>query len=295
MTPDLLEQGARRIEERAKKLEAGHTASGGRNAGIGRIPTPGEVDVTHGRILYLEDVSVSFDGFKAINNLSLDIAPGELRCIIGPNGAGKTTMMDIITGKTRPDAGTVFFGSTIDLLRHKEAEIAQMGIGRKFQKPTVFEHLTVFENLELALKTNKGAERDVWSSMFFKLDSAQSDRLAEILVTIHLADSVNRLAGNLSHGQKQWLEIGMLLMQDPKLLLLDEPVAGMTDEETARTAELFLTLKGKHSLMVVEHDMSFIRTISEIVTVLCDGSVLAQGTLDQVQADERVIEVYLGR
>ncbi|MDP2447973.1 MAG: urea ABC transporter ATP-binding protein UrtD [Polaromonas sp.] len=293
MTPDLLEQGARRIEERRAALEASksNTESGGRSAGIGRITTPGEVDVAHGRILYLEDVSVSFDGFKAINKLSLDIAPGELRCIIGPNGAGKTTMMDIITGKTRPDEGTVFFGSTIDLLRHTEPQIAQLGIGRKFQKPTVFEQLTVFENLELALKTNKGVK----SSMFFRLDSAQSDRLAEILVTIHLADSVNRMAGNLSHGQKQWLEIGMLLMQDPKLLLLDEPVAGMTDEETARTAELFLTLKGKHSLMVVEHDMSFIRTISEIVTVLCDGSVLAQGTLDQVQADERVIEVYLGR
>jgi urea transport system ATP-binding protein len=199
--------------------------------------------------------------------------------------------MDIITGKTRPDAGTVFFGSTIDLLRHTESQIAQLGIGRKFQKPTVFEQLTVFENLELALKTDKGVK----SSMFFRLDSAQGDRLAEILVTIHLADSVGRLAGKLSHGQKQWLEIGMLLMQDPKLLLLDEPVAGMTDEETARTAELFLTLKGKHSLMVVEHDMSFIRTISEIVTVLSDGAVLAQGTLDQVQADERVIEVYLGR
>jgi len=293
MTPDLLEQGARRIEERRAALEAGrsNTESGGRNASAGRIATPGEVDVTHGRILYLEDVSVSFDGFKAINKLSLDIAPGELRCIIGPNGAGKTTMMDIITGKTRPDDGTVFFGSTIDLLRHTEPQIAQLGIGRKFQKPTVFEQLTVFENLELALKTNKGVK----SSMLFRLDSAQSDRLAEILVTIHLADSVHRMAGNLSHGQKQWLEIGMLLMQDPKLLLLDEPVAGMTDEETARTAELFLTLKGQHSLMVVEHDMSFIRTISEIVTVLCDGSVLAQGTLDQVQADERVIEVYLGR
>ncbi|MDI1271020.1 MAG: urea ABC transporter ATP-binding protein UrtD [Polaromonas sp.] len=293
MTPDLLEQGARRIEERRAALEASksNTESGGRSAGIGRIATPGEVDVAHGRILYLEDVSVSFDGFKAINKLSLDIAPGELRCIIGPNGAGKTTMMDIITGKTRPDEGTVFFGSTIDLLRHTEPQIAQLGIGRKFQKPTVFEQLTVFENLELALKTNKGVK----SSMFFRLDSAQSDRLAEILVTIHLADSVGRMAGNLSHGQKQWLEIGMLLMQDPKLLLLDEPVAGMTDEETARTAELFLTLKGRHSLMVVEHDMSFIRTISEIVTVLCDGSVLAQGTLDQVQADERVIEVYLGR
>jgi urea transport system ATP-binding protein len=292
MTPDLLEAGARRVERHgAAPMGLNNTESGGRNASTGRIATPGEVDVTHGRILYLDNVSVSFDGFKAINQLSLDIAPGELRCIIGPNGAGKTTMMDIITGKTRPDEGTVFFGSTIDLLRHKEADIAQLGIGRKFQKPTVFEQLTVFENLELALKTNKGVK----ASMFFRLDSLQSDRLAEILVTIHLAGSVNRLAGNLSHGQKQWLEIGMLLMQDPKLLLLDEPVAGMTDEETARTAELFLTLKGKHSLMVVEHDMSFIRTISEIVTVLCDGSVLAQGTLDQVQADERVIEVYLGR
>ena len=293
MTPDLLEQGAQRIQERTAAINAGksNTESGGRSASNSRVATPGEVDITHGRILYLEDVSVSFDGFKAINKLSLDIAPGELRCIIGPNGAGKTTMMDIITGKTRPDEGTVFFGSTIDLLRYKEAEIAQLGIGRKFQKPTVFEHLTVFENLELALKTNKG----VRASLFFRLDSLQSHRLADILVTIHLADSVNRMAGNLSHGQKQWLEIGMLLMQDPKLLLLDEPVAGMTDEETARTAELFLTLKGKHSLMVVEHDMSFIRTISEIVTVLCDGSVLAQGTLDQVQNDERVIEVYLGR
>ena len=292
MTPDLLEAGARRAQAHSA-LASGlnNTESGGRNASTGRIAIPGEVDVTHGRILYLENVSVSFDGFKAINQLSLDIAPGELRCIIGPNGAGKTTMMDIITGKTRPDEGTVFFGSTIDLLQRKEAEIAQLGIGRKFQKPTVFEQLTVFENLELALKTHKG----VRASMFFRFDSAQSDRLAEMLVTIHLADSVNRLAGNLSHGQKQWLEIGMLLMQNPKLLLLDEPVAGMTDEETARTAELFLTLKGKHSLMVVEHDMSFIRTISDIVTVLCDGSVLAQGTLDQVQADERVIEVYLGR
>ena len=293
MTPDLLDQGARRIEERRAAMEAdrSNTESGGRNASGSRIATPGEVDVTHGRILYLENVSVSFDGFKAINKLSLDIAPGELRCIIGPNGAGKTTMMDIITGKTRPDEGTVFFGSTIDLLRHTEPQIAQLGIGRKFQKPTVFEQLTVIENLELALKTNKGVK----SSMFFRLDSTQSDRLAEIMVTIQLADSAGRMAGNLSHGQKQWLEIGMLLMQDPKLLLLDEPVAGMTDEETARTAELFLTLKGKHSLMVVEHDMSFIKTISEIVTVLCDGSVLAQGTLDQVQADERVIEVYLGR
>ena len=291
MTPDLMEEGAQRIEALAQKKQQGQTESGGRAAGFSRIATPGEVDVTHGRILYLEDVSVSFDGFKAINKLSLDIAPGELRCVIGPNGAGKTTMMDIITGKTKPDEGRVFFGSTMDLLRYTEPEIAQLGIGRKFQKPTVFEHLSVFENLELALKTNKAVTR----SMFFRLDSAQSDWLAEVLHTIHLTDSVLRQAGNLSHGQKQWLEIGMLLMQDPKLLLLDEPVAGMTDEETERTAELFLSLKGKHSLMVVEHDMSFINTISDIVTVLCEGSVLAQGTLAQVQADERVIEVYLGR
>ena len=292
MTPDLLDAGAQRLERsRAARAVAGNTESGGRSAGFSRLVTSPEVDITHGRILYLEDVSVSFDGFKAINKLSLDIAPGELRCIIGPNGAGKTTMMDIITGKTRPDEGRVFFGSTIDLLRYRESEIAQLGIGRKFQKPTVFEHLTVFENLELALKTNKGVQ----ASMFFRLDSKQSDRLAELLHTIHLAAQVGSLAGALSHGQKQWLEIGMLLMQDPKLLLLDEPVAGMTDEETERTAELFLSLKGKHSLMVVEHDMGFIRTISEIVTVLCDGAVLAQGTLDQVQANERVIEVYLGR
>jgi urea transport system ATP-binding protein len=293
MTPDLMEQGAERIREQQTLLQARlhNTTAGGQSPSYGRVHEAAELDITHGRILYLEDVSVSFDGFKAINKLSLDIAPGELRCIIGPNGAGKTTMMDIITGKTRPDEGTVFFGSTIDLLRHNESQIAQLGIGRKFQKPTVFEKLSVFENLELALKTHKGVQ----SSLFFKLDSAQKDRLAEVLHTIHLADSVGRQAGNLSHGQKQWLEIGMLLMQEPKLLLLDEPVAGMTDDETERTAELFLALKGKHSLMVVEHDMGFIRTISDIVTVLCDGSVLAQGTLDQVQADERVIEVYLGR
>jgi urea transport system ATP-binding protein len=289
LTPDLMEEGAQRLARRQQAL--GATESGGREAGFSRIVTQGEVDVTHGRILYLEDVSVSFDGFKAINNLSLDIAPGELRCVIGPNGAGKTTLMDIITGKTRPDSGSVFFGSTIDLLRYTEPQIAALGIGRKFQKPTVFEQLSVFENLELALKTDKGVK----ASMLFKLDSAQSDRLAQVLHTIHLADAARRIAGNLSHGQKQWLEIGMLLMQDPKLLLLDEPVAGMTDEETARTAELFLSLKGQHSLMVVEHDMSFIKTISEKVTVLHEGAVLAEGTLEQVQANDKVIEVYLGR
>ena len=290
MTPDLFEQGADRLESHKAKVSS-EVTSGDRGASYGRIHTSGELDTTHGRILYLEDVNVSFDGFKAINQLSLDIAVGELRCIIGPNGAGKTTMMDIITGKTKPDSGQVFFGSTIDLLRYNEPEIAQLGIGRKFQKPTVFEHLSVFENLELALKTHKG----VATSMFFKLNGVQSDRLSEVLETIQLTADMRRQAGNLSHGQKQWLEIGMLLMQDPKLLLLDEPVAGMTDFETERTAELFLSLKGKHSLMVVEHDMSFIQTISDIVTVLCDGSVLAQGTLAQVQADDRVIEVYLGR
>ncbi len=292
MTPELMEQGAQRlVAVQEKQNLQKSTESGGRNASYSRLHKSHEIDTTHGRILYLEDVNVSFDGFKAINHLSVDIAPGELRCVIGPNGAGKTTMMDIITGKTRPDSGQVFLGSTIDLLKYSEPEIAQLGVGRKFQKPTVFEQLTVFENLELALKTNK----NVKSSLFFKLDSEKSDRLAEVLSTIQLESEVYRDAGHLSHGQKQWLEIGMLLMQDPKLLLLDEPVAGMTDQETARTAELFLTLKGKHSLMVVEHDMSFIATISEKVTVLCDGSVLAEGTLDQVQNDERVIEVYLGR
>jgi len=291
MTPDLLEAGAERLKSYKPAASSGQTAAGGQNAGFARVRHSQEVDVTHGRILYLEDVNVSFDGFKAIKHLSLDIAPGELRCIIGPNGAGKTTMMDIITGKTRPDSGTVFFGSTIDLLRHSEPEIAQLGIGRKFQKPTVFEQLSVYENLELALKTHKG----VRASVFFKRSPEQADRLIEVLHTIHLQDSLNRQAGLLSHGQKQWLEIGMLLMQDPKLLLLDEPVAGMTDQETERTAELFLSLKGKHSLVVVEHDMAFIKAISDTVTVLCEGSVLAQGPLAQVQADERVIEVYLGR
>ncbi len=291
MTPDLLEAGAQRTHAAQARRVTHPTESGGRTPSFGRVRQHHELDLTHGRILYLEDVCVSFDGFRAINQLSLDIAPGELRCIIGPNGAGKTTLMDIITGKTRPDSGRVFFGSTIDLLRHTEPEIAQMGIGRKFQKPTVFEPLTVFENLELALKTHKG----VGASLVFRLQGEQRDRLAQVLSTIGLIEQAHQLAGRLSHGQKQWLEIGMLLMQEPKLLLLDEPVAGMTDFETERTAELFLKLKGQHTLMVVEHDMSFIEQISDIVTVLCEGAVLAQGPLAQVQANERVIEVYLGR
>ncbi|MBN8447436.1 urea ABC transporter ATP-binding protein UrtD [Accumulibacter sp.] len=260
-------------------------------AELGHILKPGQLDLSHKVILYLEDITVSFDGFRALNKLSLAIDAGELRCIIGPNGAGKTTMMDVITGKTRPDEGTVFFGQTIDLTRLSEPEIAHIGVGRKFQKPTIFENHTVFENLELAMKTDKR----VWRSLFAQLDSAAGDRIAETLQLIRLAAHADRLAGLLSHGQKQWLEIGMLLMQEPKLLLLDEPVAGMTDEETERTGELFLSLAGKHSLVVVEHDMAFVKQLGGKVTVLHEGSLLAEGTLEEVQADARVIEVYLGR
>jgi urea transport system ATP-binding protein len=249
------------------------------------------VDSSHGVILYLEDIEVSFDGFKALNKLSLTLAPGELRCIIGPNGAGKTTMMDVITGKTRPDAGTVFFGQTIDLTRLTEPQIAHAGIGRKFQKPTVFEMLDVFTNLELALKANKS----VWASLRGRLSGEQTDKIHEVLTQIGLQQESNALAGTLSHGKKQWLEIGMLLAQDPQLLLLDEPVAGMTDHETERTAELFKSLVGKHTLMVVEHDMKFVGSIANKVTVLHEGSVLAEGSLAEVQADSRVVEVYLGR
>ena len=264
--------------------------SGPAAVGGGRVVTEA-LDVTHGPIIYLDDITVSFDGFKALNNLTLTVEAGELRCIIGPNGAGKTTMMDVITGKTRPDSGTAFFGQTIDLLRMTEPQIAHAGIGRKFQKPTVFEQHTVFENLELAMKTDKR----VRASLRAKLDSAQGDLIAATLEQIQLAGSAGRLAGLLSHGQKQWLEIGMLLMQEPRLLLLDEPVAGMTDSETERTAELFKTLAGKHSLIVVEHDMDFVDKIARTVTVLHEGSVLAEGPMDVVQNDERVIEVYLGR
>ena len=253
--------------------------------------TPGEVDLSHGAILYLEDISVSFEGFRALNKLSLMIEVGELRCVIGPNGAGKTTMMDVITGRTRPDAGTVFFGQTIDLTRLSEAEIAHAGIGRKFQKPTIFEHHTVFENVELAMKADKRVKK----TLFARLNAEERDRIAETLQLIRLSDSTERIAGLLSHGQKQWLEIGMLLMQEPKLLLLDEPVAGMSDDETERTAELFLALAGAHSLVVVEHDMAFIEKIARKVTVLHEGSVIAEGPLAQVQNDPRVIEVYLGR
>jgi urea transport system ATP-binding protein len=291
-----MQAGARVREAALLKQQSGPGLSGGRSASYSRVVQSGELDVAHGPILYLEEITVSFDGFKALNDLSLYIGAGELRCIIGPNGAGKTTMMDVITGKTRPDAGRAFFGSTIDLLRLRENAIASIGIGRKFQKPTVFEHLSVFENLELALK----ADRGVGASMLFRLNGEQLDRIASTLALIHLKDSAQRTAGLLSHGQKQWLEIGMLLMQDPKLLLLDEPVAGMTDEETERTAELFQSLAGNHSLVVVEHDMKFIHALTHDsptrkVTVLHEGSVLAEGTLAEVQANAKVVEVYLGR
>jgi urea transport system ATP-binding protein len=264
--------------------------SGAAGVGGSHLASAG-LDLTHGVVLYLEGISVSFDGFKALNNLSLSIDAGELRCMIGPNGAGKTTMMDVITGKTRPDEGTVYFGQTIDLAKLSEAEIAHAGIGRKFQKPTIFERHTVFENLELAMK----ADKRVRTTLFSKLSSIQKDAIDETLKLIRLKEDSNRMAGLLSHGQKQWLEIGMLLMQEPRLLLLDEPVAGMSDEETERTAELFLSLAGKHSLVVVEHDMAFVGRIARKVTVLHEGSVLAEGPMDQVQNDPRVIEVYLGR
>jgi urea transport system ATP-binding protein len=262
----------------------------GETSGLGHVMTEG-VDLSHGPILYLDGISVSFDGFKALNRLTLTVEAGELRCVIGPNGAGKTTMMDVITGKTRPDEGTAFFGQTIDLTRLTEPQIAHHGVGRKFQKPTVFENHSVFENLELAMKTDK----TVWASVRAKLSSEQLDRIDDTLKLIKLDGEADRQAGLLSHGQKQWLEIGMLLMQEPRLLLLDEPVAGMTDEETERTAELFQSLAGERSLVVVEHDMEFIESIADIVTVLHEGSVLAEGSMDTVQNDERVIEVYLGR
>lgn len=241
--------------------------------------------------LYLDGVSVAFDGFRAINNLALMVAPGELRTIIGPNGAGKTTMMDIITGKTKPDSGEVLFAGRIDLTKLDEVAIANLGIGRKFQKPTVFENLTVFENFELALKSARGA----WKTLAGRLNSEALDRIGWALDTVGLDSKVEDIAGSLSHGQKQWLEIGMLLVQDTQLILLDEPVAGMTDAETKQTAELILTLKGERTLVVVEHDMEFVRDLGARVTVLHEGSVLSEGTVDHVQNDPRVIEVYLGR
>ncbi|MBT2771953.1 urea ABC transporter ATP-binding protein UrtD [Halomonas sp. ISL-60] len=253
-------------------------------------PQASPVDVRHGPILYMEDVTVSFDGFKAINNLNLTIDDGELRCIIGPNGAGKTTMMDIITGKTRPTSGSVWFGSRHNLLHMNEPDIASLGIGRKFQKPTVFEALSVFENLELAM----AADKRIFPTLTARMTGEIKDRIDEVLETIGLTALRHHPAGILSHGQKQWLEIGMLLMQRPRLLLVDEPVAGMTEQEMERTAELLTGLAGKQSVVVVEHDMGFVRSIARQVTVLHQGSVLAEGSMDQVSSDPKVIEVYLG-
>jgi len=248
------------------------------------------VDISHQVLLYVEGLSVSFDGFKALNELNLYINDGELRCLIGANGAGKTTLMDVITGKTRPDSGQVYFGQTIDLLGKTEAQIAQLGVGRKFQKPTVFEQQTVFANLELAMRV----EKSILATLVARLSSENLDSISEVLDIIGLKSQHDALAGALSHGQKQWLEIGMLLIADPRLMLVDEPVAGMTAQETERTAELLTSLAGKRTVVVVEHDMEFVRSIAKTVTVLHQGSVLAEGSMSDIQSDPAVIEVYLG-
>jgi len=245
---------------------------------------------TQETILYLNNVSVSFDGFKAIDDLSLLVEKNELRCIIGPNGAGKTTMMDIITGKTRCDQGEVIFGKDIDLTKKDEAQIANLGIGRKFQKPTVFENMNVFENLNLALE----GHRTILTTLFYKISAEQKQSIEECLEIVGLQDHAHKDAGELSHGQKQWLEIGMLIAQNPQLLLVDEPVAGMTHQESERTAELLISLAEKHSVVVVEHDMEFVRSIARKVTVLHQGSVLAEGNMEAIQNNEKVRQVYLG-
>ena len=249
------------------------------------------VEPTTSSMLYLNGVTVSFDGFKALNNLSLTVEAGEMRAIIGPNGAGKTTMMDVITGKTRPDTGDVYFDGSFDLTTLDETQIAELGIGRKFQKPTVFEMHTVEDNLRLALK----GERQARKTLFWRESAPEQARINEILGIIRLGAVRARVAGSLSHGQKQWLEIGMLLAQDPKLLLVDEPVAGMTDVETHQTAELLRQINQHKTVVVVEHDMTFVRELGVKVTCLHEGSVLAEGTIDQVSQNERVVEVYLGR
>jgi urea transport system ATP-binding protein len=251
----------------------------------------GRIGEASDTILYLDGVSVSFDGFRALNNLSLVLAPGEMRAVIGPNGAGKTTMMDVITGKTRPDTGAVIFRADTDLTHLDEPAIAALGIGRKFQKPTVFEPHSVHDNLLLALAGNRAPRR----ALFARETAAERDRIDALLDTVRLADHRQRRAGDLSHGQKQWLEIGMLLAQEPDLLLVDEPVAGMTDAETAETARLLRDINRSKSVVVVEHDMDFVRALDVKVTVLHEGSVLSEGSIDHVSNDPRVIEVYLGR
>ena len=254
------------------------------------LPQP-DLDTTKGIILYLEGINVSFDSFKAINELNLYIKQGELRCIIGPNGAGKTTMMDVITGKTKPQSGTAWFGQKLNLLTMDEPQIARAGIGRKFQKPTVFEALTVNDNLMIA---NAG-KKTVWHTLRHQVNRIEQEQIEEILLLIGLMEMRNEYAAILSHGQKQWLELGMLLMQKPQLLLVDEPVAGMTTQEMDKTAELLNSLAGKHTLVVVEHDMDFVRQIAKTVSVLHQGSILAEGNMEQVQNNPKVIEVYLGQ
>jgi len=246
---------------------------------------------TTAALLYLNGVTVSFDGFRALDNLSFTVEPGEMRAIIGPNGAGKTTMMDVVTGKTRPDTGDVYFDGSYDLSRLDETEIALLGIGRKFQKPTVFDMHTVEDNIGLALKSDRRARK----TLFWRETAEEASRINSILGIIRLSTLRDRVAGSLSHGQKQWLEIGMLLAQEPKLLLVDEPVAGMTDAETRQTAELLKEINHDRTVVVVEHDMTFVRELGVRVTCLHEGAVLAEGTIDQVSQNERVVEVYLGR
>jgi urea transport system ATP-binding protein len=242
-------------------------------------------------LLYLSGITVSFDGFRALNNLSFAVEPGEMRAIIGPNGAGKTTMMDVVTGKTRPDDGDVYFEGVHDLSKLDETEIAILGIGRKFQKPTVFEMHTVHDNLLLSLKSDRRPR----AAVRWRETADEAARIDRILDTIRLKPERDRPAGSLAHGQKQWLEIGMLLAQEPKLLLVDEPVAGMTDEETRQTAELLNEINRDKTVIVVEHDMTFVRDLGVKVTCLHEGTVIAEGTIDQVSENERVVEVYLGR
>jgi urea transport system ATP-binding protein len=280
-------------DQERKQVDRGQAETGD-ISGLAHLNVAGEIDLSHKIILYLEDVSVSFDGIKALNQLSLTIDNGELRCIIGPNGAGKTTMMDVITGKTKPNQGRVFLGQTIDLTHLDEPRIARAGIGRKFQKPTVFERHSVWENLDLAMNEDKRWFHTLGS----RLSKTVLERIEETLGLIRLESQAERPAGELSHGQKQLLEIGMLLMQEPRLLLLDEPAAGMSDHETAQLADLLNLLRGKCSMMVVEHDMEFVAALSGSegkVTVMAEGTVISEGTLDQVKSDEVVIESYLGR
>ncbi|MEO7274576.1 MAG: urea ABC transporter ATP-binding protein UrtD [Vicinamibacterales bacterium] len=266
------------------------TAESARIGSVRESAAAGHAPHSDRKILYLEHLTVSFDGFKALNDLTLHVEPGELRCIIGPNGAGKTTMMDVVTGKTRPDSGTAWFGRQINLLELSEPEIAEAGIGRKFQKPSVFEGFSVFENLELAL----AGDKSFWTALVARLRPADREHIDEVLAIIGLTPQREAIAGTLSHGQKQWLEIGMLLAQRPELLLVDEPVAGMTPQEAERTAELLLSLEGTHSVVVVEHDMAFVRSIAKTVTVLHEGRVIAEGNMDHVQNDPLVTAVYLG-